>query len=520
MRLDLIKDNIEYEQLLGQKATDMVVKEEYVVPDTLPDVNEILMLDAKPMVTSKEVSNDKINVEGQIQYIVLYMAKEEEATEAHPVTYNAKFSSSVDMNGATPDMLCEVELCMEHINCAIINERKIAIQGVMNINCNAYKMSNFEIVKDVENSHNLQFLKSPMTIDKVMEPICGEILGKTEMKIDMDRPEVGKVVKHNVTIGKKDVRLYDGGVRIEAVANVSILYKCKSGRDLLSVNENVPLSKEITVEGLKSNMDHHTDFMLSSFECDIREDDMGESRIIDVEFLVKTCTHAMYKEEVEMIEDGYCPKVMLDMKSKEYDMNVIQGHGYHEALVKGDIELGSEMLKPNKVVMAYGTVSITDKKVNDDKAIIEGVLKVDVLYTTDDETNYLASVSDEIPFTAQIEISGAKDHMDALCKACLEMLDASVEAGNISIRSIVRTHCKVCYNIKKKFLVDMQVSDDEVPMKKASIIIYVVQPGDTLWQIAKKYFTTIQEIMNINELPENTEIKPAQKLIIPGRSVM
>ena len=520
MRVDLLKDNIEYEQLLGQNATDMVVKEEYVIPDTLPDVNEILMLDAKPMVTNKEVSNGKVNVEGQIQFIVLYMAKEDEATEAHPVTYNYKFATAMDMNGATPDMICEIDVCMEHINCIIVNERKIGIQGVMSLNCNAYKMNNFEIVKDVENSKDLQFLKNPMTIDKVMEPICGEVIGKAEMKVDMDKPEVGKIVRYNVTLGKKDVRLYDGGVKIEAVANVCVLYKGKGCRDMVSICQNVPISKELTQDGLKTNMEHHTDFELASFEYDVREDDMGENRIIDVEFIVKTCTRVMYKEDVEMIEDGYSPTTMIDLDTKEFDMNVIQGHGGQETLVKGDIEIEKDMLKPNKVVMACGSVSITDKKVNDDKVIIEGVLKVNVLYTTEDDSNYLASVSDEIPFTSQIEINGAKDNMDAICKTYLEMLEANVEAGNISIRAIVRTYCKVCYNVKKKFLVDMKTSEEQVPMKKASIIIYVVQPGDTLWKVAKKYFTTIGEITSLNEMSEDAEIKPTQKLIIPGRAVV
>lgn len=520
MRLDLIKDNIEYEQLLGQNSTDMVVKEEYVIPDTLPDVNEVLTLDAKPMVTNKEVSNGKVNVEGQIQYTVLYMAKEDEVIEAHPVTYNSKFASSLDVNGATNDMLCEIDLCMEDVKCIIINERKIAIQGIMSVKCDSYKMNSFEIVKDVENGNDLQFLKNPMTIDKVMDPINGEIIGKAEIKVDMDKPEVGKVVNYNVNIGKKDIRLFDGGIRVEAVANVTILYKVKGCKDLVSVCANVPLNKELNVDFLKPNMEHYTDFMVASFEHDVREDDMGENRIIDIEFLVKTCTHVMYKEEVEMIEDAYSPTNILDMNAEEYDINVIQGQGQHESLVKGDIEVGEDMPKPNKVIMANGIVTIIDKKICDDKVTIEGVLKVDVLYSTEDEAAYVASICDEIPFTSQIEISGAMDNMDAISKVYLEMLEASVEVGNISIRAIVRAQCKVCYNAKKKFLVDLQASENEVPKKKASIIIYVVQPGDTLWQIAKKYFTTKEEIMAINDMAENADIKPTQKLIIPGRAVV
>ncbi len=100
------------------------------------------------------------------------------------------------------------------------------------------------------------------------------------------------------------------------------------------------------------------------------------------------------------------------------------------------------------------------------------------------------------------------------------MLEASIEAGNICVRAIVRNYCKVLYTVKKKFLTEMMPIEGEMPKKKASITIYVVQPGDTLWQIAKKYYTTKEEVMKINELQEENDIKPMDKLIIPGRAVM
>ena len=54
------------------------------------------------------------------------------------------------------------------------------------------------------------------------------------------------------------------------------------------------------------------------------------------------------------------------------------------------------MPRPNKIIMATGTVNITDKKIMEDKVVLEGLLKVDVLYSTNDEKDYVASVSDEI----------------------------------------------------------------------------------------------------------------------------
>lgn len=520
MDLDLIKDYIEYEQSIAQNDAKIFVKEEYVIPDTLPDVENILMLDVKPMITNKDVGNDKVNLEGQLQYTILYMAKEGGATEAYSVTYNGNMSESINMVGAQPNMYCDVDLNIEHMDCIIINERKISIQGFIVCRCNGYNINSFEIVKDVHEGKDIQFLKNPMTVDKVMEPIETELVGKAEIKIDMDKNECLKVVKYNVLIGKKDIRVYDGGLKIEAMANVTILYKGKNGRDLFCVSENVPLYKEVTIDELKPNMEYFTNFCLQSFEYDVRQDDMGESRIIDVEFVVRATTNVMYKEEVEVIQDGYSPSKLLVMDTKENNLNVIQGHGYNECIVKGDIETKGDGLKPVKVIMTTGSAIITDKYVKNDKVELEGVLKVCILYSTEDDEEYIVNVEDEIPFNARVDIAGTNQNMQSTANVVLESIEGSLEGGNINVRAVVRVHCKVYYTIKNKFVVGMSMNDGEAPEKKASIIIYVVQPEDTLWEIAKKYLTTIGEIMSLNDLYDENDIKPSQKLIIPGRAIV
>lgn len=520
MELDLIKDSIEYEQSIAQNNVKLFVKEEYVIPDILPDVNDILMLDVKPMITTKEVSDDRLGLGVQLQYNIIYMARENGATEAQAVNYTGNIMENIDMPGAENGTFCEVDLSIEHMDCIIINERKIAIQGFMLCKCNGYKINSFEIVKDVQEGKDIEFLKTPMTLDKVIQPIEGEMQGKAEIKIDMDKGECLKVVKYNINIAKKEVRIFDGGIKIEAVANVCVLYKVKGNRDLCCVCENVPLYKEITVDELKPNMDYYTDFIVQSVEYDIRQDDMGENRIIDVEFIVKTNTHVMYKEEVEIIQDGYSPNKTIDMEVQEYNVYVIQGQGHEECLVKGDIDIKSNSVKPNKIIMTTGSVSLIDKKVKDDKVEIEGLLKVNVLYSTEDEKEYVLTMDEEIPFSCKVHINGIKPEMNVLCTVCLEMIEGNLEAGNVSIRAIVRVHCKAGYDSKKKFLVDMKAMDGDIPKKKASIIIYVVQPGDTLWQIAKNYFTTMGNIIEINDLNEGEEVKPGQKLIIPGRAVI
>ena len=54
--------------------------------------------------------------------------------------------------------------------------------------------------------------------------------------------------------------------------------------------------------------------------------------------------------------------------------------------------------------------------------------------------------------------------------------------------------------------------DYEKIRKIPGIVGYVVKEGDTLWSIAKTYFTTVESIREQNE--EVSEIKPGDKLLI------
>jgi len=48
---------------------------------------------------------------------------------------------------------------------------------------------------------------------------------------------------------------------------------------------------------------------------------------------------------------------------------------------------------------------------------------------------------------------------------------------------------------------------------------YVVQPGDTLWSIAARHGTKVEDVMARNDLDESALIRPGQRLVISGRAL-
>lgn len=519
MAIELIKENIECEQLLGENFSDTVVKGEYVIPDTHPDVGEMLLLDARPCIINTEVMQDKVFVEGQIEYTILYLAKEEESTGVHSTNYTGKFSNYVELPGVEHRMLSDSGCYIEHMECSIVNERKIAIEGIIKLKSEVYKNYEFEVIKDVTGSEDIQMLKNPAAVDKMVGTISGDLIAKSHMQIPMENPQIGNVLKCDVKVNKKDIKVMEGKISVEANALVTLLYRGKGTRDVVYIEDNVPISKEVDLDGVNPTMDNYTEFKVDAIECDIKEDDLGENRIVDIEALVKSNTKVMYKEEIDIIEDAYSPSILMKMDKKDYELNVMHGHSASQNIVKSSIELTGKP-KAAKIIMCCGKVCITDKKLVEDKIIVDGVLNAEVLYKTFDEEKYVYTVNEEIPFNSAVEVPGCKIDMQCIAKACLENIEATIEADTVAIKAIVETYGRVNYTTHKEFLVDIVPVEGELPEKKASLTIYVVQHGDTIWKIAKKYHTTIDDLVKLNNMEDPDVIKVGDKLIIPGRAII
>jgi len=464
---------------------------------------------------------DKKYLEGQIQLNVMYLAKEDETRSGvHNVVYTAKFQNSIELNGVNRNMPCEADCYIEHMEPVVINERKIAVEGIVKLKAAVYKTYNFEIVKDLRGLSDVQVLKNTDSVDKIVGSCDGEMIAKSHMQVPMDKPQIGTVIKCDVNMHKKEAKVLEGKIQLSAFAKIYLLYRGKDTTDICYIEDDILVNKEIELEGVNSFMDSYTDFRVDDMMFDIKEDDLGEERIIDVEALIRSTTKVMNKEKMDTIEDAYSPSMTMDMEKKNYELNVMHGQATNEAIVKGNIELGENTPKPASIVMSTGNVCVTDKKLVEDKIVIEGLLNVEVLYKTHEEDRCAYVVKDEMPFTTAVEVAGTKIDMQSVVKVSLESIEAAIEANTIGVKAIVEVYGRVNYMRNKEFLVNVLPKEGEKPSKKASLTIYVVQKEDTLWKIAKKYHTTVDVLVQVNELEGLDNISTGEKLIIPGRAII
>ena len=142
-----------------------------------------------------------------------------------------------------------------------------------------------------------------------------------------------------------------------------------------------------------------------------------------------------------------------------------------------------------------------------------------ILYRTSSEEKGFGQVEGDVPFTIGIDMSGINPKMKAAVKCNIEGLESTIEANTIAIKATISTEVKVSYEARKDFITEIIEGEGEIEEPKASITIYIVGKEDSIWDLAKKFKTTIEELISINGVDEIEGIKEGGRLIIPGRAV-
>lgn len=516
--MDVIKENIHFQQLVKENNSNTSLKDEYVIPDTHPDVQELLSVEGNPMVINKEISDGKVIIEGRMEYTILYIPREN-SFSINSVNYSENFTSYLNVEEDEHKVICEVECKIEHIQAKIMNERKISIESNVRLNWELYKDVNFDYVKDIEANNQVEVLKKNESISRLTSNKDAELIGKSMIRVSMDKPQIERILQASMNIHRKEIKLAEDKVYLGCYCKVNIIYLGIESQEVISLEDDVYISKEEEIVGITSDMNSTVCYEIENKDIALEDDDLGETRIINIEFLVKASLKIFSHESIDIIEDAYSPIFPLELKKNEYEIGIVQGIQSSENVIKDNLNLKEGDLKPEHIISVTGRTVSIEKVIAEEKIILSGMINLNIIYKTADEEILFHDINGEIPFTVAIEIPGVREDMKSIVKCDIEDIDASLEANTIAVKVTLSTLAKVFYEVKKFFISDAVEGQNEDVGKKSSVTIYIVNKNDTLWNLAKKYKTTVEELVRLNSIENSDSIFPGEKLIIPGRAI-
>ena len=96
----------------------------------------------------------------------------------------------------------------------------------------------------------------------------------------------------------------------------------------------------------------------------------------------------------------------------------------------------------------------------------------------------------------------------------VEKYEISSQTDNIQINIDLNISTKMFKTIQLNIIEDLEEKELE-DKEEYSIIVYFVKAGDTLWNIAKKFRSTVENIKQINNIEDEDKLAINQQLFIP-----
>ncbi|MGE5632322.1 MAG: DUF3794 and LysM peptidoglycan-binding domain-containing protein [Caulobacteraceae bacterium] len=517
MPVELIKNPLKVSRIIGENVFSTVVEEDINVPDINPDLYRILAPSATVQLKDCEVLSDKVMVNGQVLINVLYSA-DMEGKPLCNMDVAANFSHGIEIPGARAKMKENVNVVIQHIECYMINSRKLNVKVIMDIYCRVEDLFDMELATDVRGISDIQVLREPGTFKQVTGSNKDRYEFNEELVLPAEMPKIDKVMKSDYKVTIKDDKPIDGKVEVIGVLGVNILYRADDEAKSLNYYEfEVPFTQYIEVPAAERNMECLTDGVLQECYLDPGEDSSGEKRVLNAYMVLNLGTKVFRDTEQDVVIDAYSPSSVIDLEKNTYITDDLVGKARSNIIIKETMGVKHGEPEIEKICYINVVPVVNEVKLLDDRVVAEGIMECNAVYMTSYSAEPMCSVTEQIPFRHFMDIPGVKLGMPYTVKCNTENVSFSqINSEMIELRAVLNVYAEVLKHTEKR-LVDKveEVEGVSIDVSRIpAVTIYMVQKGDTLWSIAKRYNTTVDALVKMNNIENPSKLTVGTQIMI------
>lgn len=504
MLVNTSKENLCINKLINKKKEIIFVEKDMIVPDAKPDILNTICTSGVVCLYKTELQDEKLRIDGNINTYIMYLADNSE-DKVRGINTSLDFSEGIEIPNAREGMDYKVDVKIKSIEARVINGRKIGIKATLEVTVQVYSNEEITIVNEINDDDNIQILKEDLKVNSLVGAGETKIYAKETIPVQ-DVDNIAEILKVGLAVTDRDIKISYNKVLSKAEAQIKIMYLTEDNR-ICTVTGKVPLVGFIDIPNVAEGNICNTNYELKNI---IIFPNPAEEHSINIE--VETIVKCMVYEEkqINLIQDMYSPCCELNFSKKQVNT----------------------MINTRQVA----DIKKIREKVNFEDVGTKSLIDVDVIPNLTMDRANTGSFDGELEcnFTfldgnMNVEQKRAKIPFDYLAQNIGEDTNSNLEMFVTNQDFIVQDGGEINCNIDMEILGNVSENRsinliDEVEQEESnnpqdySVVVYIVKPGDTLWNIAKRFRTTIDFIVRTNGIENPDKIDVGQKLYIPRYS--
>lgn len=497
-----------------RKQVQITIDQDCNVPDTKPDIEKMIQTKGTILMQETEMMIDRVRMKGEFHFQGLYGANDPR-TFLESLEYSLPFEEYIHIEGVVPADYVKVKYTIDDINTVLINSRKISIRVILTFTLQINEEMKEEAIVDIFDE-GVSTLKKEIQVTDLIVNKKDIARLKEELVLPANKSNIYQMLWSQVDMENLQGKLADHTIEIQGIMHVFLLYLGEDEQvPVQYARWEVPVHTEMECYECAPGMVGRIGMTPGNQQLEIRPDVDGEERVVSVDVTLD-CDIKIYEDQtLSYVDDGYHMNAKLVPEYRMFDFETLIGK--NQAIMKAAkrFPIQQEPGKLLQVLSVKGSCSVDDIEVTEQGLNVEGVWIADVLYlSTEDRTPVMSDTYME-PFTFFVEARGLMGDDDYQLDVRLDqMTGVPTEGDEIEIKVSIVFDFISFHKTQQRVMIDAKEEplDYEMIQKIPGIVGYIVKDGDSLWSIAKAFFTTVESIQEQNEGIE--EVKPGDKLLI------
>lgn len=478
---------------------------ESIVPDACPDILRIVDVCGQATISGKQAREGSAQVTGMVRASILYQP--EGGGGLRRMEAGLPFTCQAEAPGLTERGTVFARPRLRSAEARALNPRKVLLRVDLAVDITACQ--------------------------PVERPICGGVTGSEEEGL-CQRQFRGEhyqlcAVQEKPFTFSDQVRLQGTGespvllaVRAQPVCTESkligsklifkgmvelylLLQEMEGG--LSAAHESMPFSQIIEVTGAGEEGDCLVEVEIASLQCDQIP---GDGRELDVTLELLAQAQVYSRRPVTLLQDLYSTSSLMEVERENQPLCSLTDQSVRPQAVRELLETGEMVRSIVDARLALGQVRQSREG---KELVLTTEACVTVLYL--DENELVQCVRRSLPVTCRLECpEGAK--CSCFC-ACPGEVFAAPAAGGVEVRFTVEFHCMTTETTAVPTVTSAQLGEarNAGEGQRPSVVLRMPSPGEELWDIAKAHGTTMEQILQANELEEDA-LPFGRMLLIPS----
>lgn len=485
-----------------EKNVQITLDEDMNVPDTRPDVEKIIESRGEVHIDEIEVLTDRMRLRGNFLVQILYLSTDKEQ-QISCMEHEFSIEEFMNVEGAESSDIAKVTADLEDLTISIINSRKCGVRSVIYFHIAISEMKFVECTTGIEKKENVQCLyESPSMTEIIMNKKDIQRI-KASVSLPAGKPNIKEILWNSMQLRDVDIRMMENKLSIRGSLFLFILYQAEEGSESLQYYDwEIPFTNELDCADSQENLIGNIAVMLGNHQAVIKPDIDGEPRDVEIEAVLELDLKAYREFKMPLLKDMYANDRKLKLKTSPITFENLIFQNNAKTKVSQRVEAAGEIHKLLQVLNVEGNVRIEDFQLTKQGIATEGLIFCKVLYIAGDDTAPIQSKEIVIPFEYLVEIPEVAETDRCEIRGVLEQIGGYVvDSNELEIRAVAGIYV-TGFSPQTMYMIDeveeIPYSEEEIS-RIPSITGYIVKSGDTLWNIAKHYGTTIEKMKQYNE---------------------